>query len=81
MRSEFSVILTAGGLMAAIVLCPDHIRQEASGRVNIPEHVYVEADRQLDMFVSWVKQDSQNPTQSNETASDQFSHFQSDEAP
>jgi len=62
MRSEFSVLAVVSTIMVLAALCPEHIRQNANDRVTIPEQVHVEAERQFDLFVSWIKQDGLTPS-------------------
>jgi hypothetical protein len=67
MQKGIMVLCGAIIVMATIVVCPEHIRADAARRVAVPDHVYVEAERQLDVFISWARQEDQTPAQYTET--------------
>tara|TARA_R110000868_G_scaffold80881_6_gene229337 strand:+ start:12106 stop:12321 length:216 start_codon:yes stop_codon:yes gene_type:complete len=54
----FAVFATAGAAAAA---CPAPVRDQVAEATQIPERMHIEVDRQLDMFVSWVRDDSARP--------------------
>ena len=61
MRGGFYLLLAGFGMIAGVVACPEPVRAEVAERAAIPDHVYFEAERQIDMFVSWVRNDAQQP--------------------
>ncbi len=61
MRGGFYILLAGIGATAGVLACPEPVRQDFAERTAIPEHVYVEAERQIDMFVAWVRNDDQQP--------------------
>ncbi|WP_291844134.1 hypothetical protein [Maricaulis sp.] len=53
-----------GGTLAVTMLainCPASVRAAVSERTQIPDHVYEEAERQLDVFVAWARNDANVP--------------------
>ena len=52
-----AAVLTAG----AVVLCPASLRSDIAERTNVPDSYVVEAERQIDMFVSWLRDDAGKP--------------------
>ncbi|RKR02705.1 MULTISPECIES: hypothetical protein [Maricaulis] len=53
-----------GGALAVSLLavnCPQSVRTAVTERTQIPDHVYEEAERQLDVFVSWARNDANVP--------------------
>jgi hypothetical protein len=63
MQKGLMLVSGAVIVMATIIVCPESIRADAARRVAVPEHVYVEAERQLDFFISWARQEDQTPEQ------------------
>jgi len=57
------LVLLAGAIGAAglMLICPQSLRNDIAERTTVPDHVYVEADRQLSLFVSWARQDGERP--------------------
>ena len=56
--------LIMGGALAVTLLavnCPASVRDAVSARTQIPDHVYEEAERQLDVFVSWARNEANVP--------------------
>lgn len=49
--------IVLGGAMA----CPPSVRSDLVDRTNIPQHYLVEAERQIDVFVAWLRADSEKP--------------------
>lgn len=58
-----AVIATAWGLAIG---CPASVRDQVAQATQIPERIHIEADRQLDMFVSWVRDDTARPVDDSE---------------
>jgi hypothetical protein len=56
----FAVFATAGAAAAA---CPASVRDQVVEATQIPERMHLEVDRQLDMFVSWARDDSARPVE------------------
>ena len=58
-----TAILTgmAIALSVAAVNCPTPVRSAIVERTQIPDHVYVEAERQMDVFVAWARNDANVP--------------------
>ncbi len=54
------------GVTALAVGCPPSVRTAVVERTSIPDHVYVEAERQLDVFVAWARNDGSAPQIDNE---------------
>lgn len=52
-------VLASGLALAAG--CPASIRDQVADATQIPERFQIEADRQVDMFVSWVREDTARP--------------------
>lgn len=63
MRGGFYLLLAGFGVIAGVLACPEPVRQQVAARTAIPEHVYFEAERQIDLFVSWVRNDAQQPAE------------------
>lgn len=63
--------MIAFGVMAAafigIAICPSEVRAELAERTNVPEHYVQEAERQLDVFVAWLRADGDKPSANEET--------------
>jgi len=53
-----AVFATAGAAAAA---CPAELRERVVQHTQIPESVQIEAERQVDLFVSWVRDDAARP--------------------
>ncbi len=54
-------VLASGLALAAG--CPASIRDQVADATQIPEDFHIEADRQLGMFVSWVRDDASRPVE------------------
>ncbi|WP_300526813.1 hypothetical protein [Maricaulis sp.] len=54
-----AAVLAAG----AVVLCPASVRTEIAERTSVPEGYAAEAERQIDMFVAWLRDDASKPEQ------------------
>lgn len=61
MRGGFYLLLAGFGIIAGVLACPEPVRAQVAERAAIPDHVYSEAERQIDLFVSWVRNDAQQP--------------------
>ncbi|WP_041636887.1 hypothetical protein [Maricaulis maris] len=68
MRAIAIFLGSALGVTALAVGCPASVRTAVVERTSIPEHVYVEAERQLDVFVAWARNDASVPQFENETS-------------
>jgi len=47
--------------LGGIALCPSNVRAELAERTNVPEHYVLEAERQIDVFVAWLRADGEKP--------------------
>jgi len=61
MRAIAIFLGSAIGVTALAVCCPPSVRTAVVERTSIPDHVYVEAERQLDVFVAWARNDAAVP--------------------
>ncbi|WP_339739944.1 hypothetical protein [uncultured Maricaulis sp.] len=52
-------VLASAGVVAAV--CPASLREELAQKTQIPESVHLEAGRQVELFVSWVRDDAGRP--------------------
>jgi hypothetical protein len=52
-------VFAAAGIAAAA--CPASLREQVVEQARIPASVQIEAERQVDLFVSWVRDDAARP--------------------
>lgn len=52
-------VFASAGLAAAV--CPANLRDQVVQQAQIPESVQIEASRQVELFVSWVRDDAGRP--------------------
>lgn len=61
MRAGVWIVLAAIGALAGIISSPPQVREQIAETTHLPDHVYVEAERQIEMFVSWARTDFGQP--------------------
>jgi len=61
MKTTAIILGSALAVSVLAVNCPQNVRDAVSVRTQIPERVYVEAERQLDVFVAWARNDANVP--------------------
>jgi len=61
MKSGLMAAGAAALAAAAVVMCPASVRTEIAERTNVPEGYAAEAERQIDMFVAWLRDDASKP--------------------
>jgi len=61
MKSALLILMGAVGAAALVMGCPQSLRNDMAERAALPDHVYEEAERQLSVFVSWARSDSERP--------------------
>ena len=55
MKNGGLILATALGLSCSFIAAPSAVKAEIAERVPVPEHVYVEAERQVTLFVNWAR--------------------------
>lgn len=61
MKSGLIMFGVAAVVLGGAMACPPSVRSELVDRTNIPEHYVLEAERQLDVFVAWLRADNEKP--------------------
>lgn len=61
MKSGLLLLTGVLGAAALFLGCPQSLRSDIASRTVLPEHVYVEAERQLSVFVSWARSEGERP--------------------
>ena len=61
MKSGLIMFGAAAVVLGGAMACPPSVRSELVERTNIPEHYVLEAERQLDVFVAWLRADNEKP--------------------
>lgn len=61
MKSGLIMFGAAAVVLGGAMACPPSVRSELVDRTNIPEHYVLEAERQLDVFVAWLRADNEKP--------------------
>lgn len=61
MKSGLIMFGAAAVVLGGAMACPPSVRAELVDRTNIPEHYVLEAERQLDVFVAWLRADNEKP--------------------
>jgi len=61
MKSGLLILVGALGAAVLVMGCPQTLRDDMAERAALPDHVYVEAERQLSIFVNWARSDGQRP--------------------
>jgi hypothetical protein len=61
MRGGLTILAGAVAAAGAFALCPSAIRADMAERTGVPEHVYLEAERQLTVFINWARNDGARP--------------------
>lgn len=67
MRSGTIAFGAMAAAFAGIAMCPSEVRAEIAERTNVPEHYVLEAERQLDVFVAWLRADGDKPSSGEDT--------------
>ncbi len=59
------LLLLAGtvGAAAMALSFPQSVRDDVAARTTVPDHVYLEAERQLALFVKWARSEDDRPAQ------------------
>ena len=63
-------MIVLGGLAmvgATFALTPQAVRSDVAERTNLPETVYLEAERQLGYFINWALSDGERPKRDGDT--------------
>lgn len=60
------LLLLAGtvGAAAMAMSFPQSVRDDVAARTAVPDHIYLEAERQLALFVKWARSEDDRPAQS-----------------
>ncbi|MBO6798064.1 hypothetical protein [Maricaulis sp.] len=53
-----AMVVAVGG----VAMCPSNVRAELAERTNVPEHYVLEAERQIEVFVAWLRADGDKPS-------------------
>jgi hypothetical protein len=61
MRAGPLLLLAAIGASVGIASTPAQVRQDFAEQTAIPEHIVLETERQLDIFVRWARNDAEQP--------------------
>jgi hypothetical protein len=61
MKSGIIMLGAAAVVLGGAMACPPSVRSELVDRTNIPQHYVLEAERQLDVFVTWLRADGDKP--------------------
>ncbi len=61
MKNGFVVLAAVAAAWVVALACPASVRDQITQATQLPDHIQIEADRQLEMFVSWVRDDSARP--------------------
>lgn len=63
MKNGIYVLAAVAGAWMIAMACPATVRDQIANATQLPDQVQIEADRQLEMFVSWVRDDGARPVQ------------------
>lgn len=61
MKNGLFMVAIVAAVWGLVVACPAAVRDQVAEATQIPEHFQIEADRQMEMFVSWVRDDTARP--------------------
>ncbi|MGK0267363.1 MAG: hypothetical protein ACI82N_001616 [Maricaulis sp.] len=63
MKNGLFMLALIASVWGIAVACPAAVRDQVAEATRIPEEFQIEADRQIDMFVSWVRDDAARPVE------------------
>lgn len=61
MKSGLLILVGVLGAAVLVMGCPQSLRNDMAERTALPDHVYVEAERQLSIFVNWARSEGERP--------------------
>ncbi len=67
MRGSMFVLGGLAMVGATFALTPQAVRSDVAERTNLPENVYLEAERQLGYFINWALSDGERPKRDQDT--------------
>ncbi|MED5549463.1 MAG: hypothetical protein VX529_08895 [Pseudomonadota bacterium] len=70
------LLLLAGtvGAAAMAMSFPQSVRDDVAARTSVPDHIYLEAERQLALFVKWARSEDDRPARSDHPDRDVWSN-------
>ena len=61
MKSGIVAVAAMASVMGILMACPQAVRAEIAERTNVPDHYVLEAERQIEVFVTWLRADEEKP--------------------
>jgi hypothetical protein len=70
MRGGILIFLAGVGAVIGVASTPPHVRQDLAEHTGIPDHYVMEAERQLNVFVTWARNEVIEPVADPDVAED-----------